>query len=148
MSNLARFNPFRKNTPLEPSLWSERFFDPNYWPLSFIGQSQPGTINVDVEDKGNSYLVEAEIPGVKKEDISVAIDGKQISITAEIKRESEKKEAGSYLCNERYYGRSSRSFSLEHAVDENRSKAQYVDGILKIELPKKEDSTLRKITIN
>jgi HSP20 family protein len=148
MSNLARFNPFRRTMQVEPSLWADRFFDQHSWPFSLAGQDQPRMINVDIADKGNNYLVEAEIPGVKKEDISISIDGNQVSITAEIKRESEKKEEGSYLCNERYYGRSSRSFLLDHAVDENHVKAQYADGILKIELPKKENSASKKITIS
>lgn len=86
-------------------------------PVRFEGQ-QEVQIKVDVSEDDKAYTVHAEIPGVKKEDIHVTIDGNQVFISAEVKNEKETKEGEKVLRSERYYGKVSRAFTLAQDVDE------------------------------
>ena len=108
----------------------------------------PVSIKVDVTESDKGYVVHAEIPGVRKEDIHVTIEGNQISIAAEVKRESEKKEGERVLRSERYYGSSYRSFVLPTEIDENTSEAKYDNGVLELKLAKKAAVTGRKLAIS
>lgn len=95
-------------------------------------------VRVDVVEKGNAYKVRADLPGVKKEDINVRIDGNIVHIDAQTQDAKEfKEEGGKIVRSERYYGSISRSFSLAEDVDESKATAKYVDGVLNLELPKK-----------
>ncbi|CAG0124914.1 partial 18 kDa heat shock protein, partial [Rhodocyclaceae bacterium] len=94
-------------------------------------------IKMDVKEDDKAYTVHAEIPGVTKDNIHVAIDKNRISIGAEIKKESEEKRGETVLRSERYFGSASRSFTLENEIDETTAKAKYVDGVLELTLPKK-----------
>lgn len=105
------------------------------------------SIKVDVSEDSNAYRVSALIPGVKKEDIHVSVEGNAVSITAEVKRESEVKEGERVLHSERVYGSASRSFSLPQEIDETQVDAKYVDGVLNLVLPKKTQSSAKRITI-
>ncbi len=105
-------------------------------------------MRVDVTEKDGGYEVKADIPGVKKEDINVRIDGNVVQIDAEVKRESQTKDNGDkVLRSERYYGTISRSFSLADDVDEGKAQAKYVDGVLTLDLPRKTTSAARKVTV-
>lgn len=104
-------------------------------------------LRVEVKEDDKAYTVHAEIPGVKKEDISVDVDGSQLSIRAEVKREDEKKDGGKVLHSERYYGMVSRSMSLPTEVDAQGAKAEYRDGVLDLTLPKKAAKSARRLTI-
>lgn len=95
-------------------------------------------IHVDVAEKNGAYQVQADLPGVKKEDINVSVDGKVVTIKAHTQTASEKKN-GKMLFNERHYGEISRSFTLDQEVDESKAKGKYADGVLTLELPKKAD---------
>ena len=90
----------------------------------------------------------AEIPGVKKDDIKVAVDGNQVSISAEVKKEKEEKEGKKVIRSERYYGKVYRSFSLAQDVDQNATKAKYSDGVLELTLPKKPGTAGKEITVS
>ena len=94
-------------------------------------------IKLDVKENEKAYTVHAEIPGVKKDDIHITIDGNQIAISAEVKNEKEVKEAEKLLRSERYYGKVSRAFTVAQDVDEETSQAKYSDGILELTLQKK-----------
>jgi HSP20 family protein len=87
------------------------------------------------------------MPGVKKEDIHVTIDGNTVSISAEVKKDSEEKEGEKVLRSERYYGKVYRSFGLDREVDEANASATFKDGVLELVLPKKATTTARKLTI-
>lgn len=104
-------------------------------------------IKMDVKENDQGYTVHAEIPGVKKEDIHVTIDGNQVSISAEIKQEKEIKDGEKVLRSERYFGKTARSFSLGSEIDESTSHAKYSDGVLELTLPKKAVSSAKKLTI-
>jgi HSP20 family protein len=104
-------------------------------------------IKVDVGEKGDAYVVQAEVPGVKKEDIQVTIEGNQVTISAEVKRETEQKEGERVLRSERYYGAVYRSFVLPVELDEAASEAKYEGGVLELTLRKKPQIAGRKLTI-
>lgn len=105
-------------------------------------------MRIDVTETPQAYEVEADLPGVKKDDIDVRVHGNVVQIDAEIKRESRKTGNGDRLLrSERYQGSISRSFSLAQDVDETKVKAQYDNGVLSLELPKKTQEAYRKVAI-
>lgn len=104
-------------------------------------------IKLDVKEDDKNYTVHAEIPGVKKEDIHVSIDGNQVAISAEVKNEKEVKEGEKVLRSERYYGKVSRAFTLSQELDETQSQAKYNDGILELTLVKKAAAKSKRLEI-
>jgi len=104
-------------------------------------------IKLDLSESEASYVVKADIPGVKKEDIDVRIEGNLVTIGAELKKESEEKKDGRVLRSERQYGYASRSFTLASAVDEGKAIAKYQDGVLELTLPKTTTSSSRRLPI-
>lgn len=105
-------------------------------------------MRIDVSEKDNAYQVKADIPGVKKEDINVRIDGNVVQIDAEINREKETKGNGDkILRSERHWGSISRTFSLAQDVDDTKVVAKYLDGVLTLELPKKASMASKKIAV-
>lgn len=143
MANLTRFDPFGVSA-VDPF---EDVFRGFFRPVSLRENNQP-QIKMDVRENENSYIVHAEIPGVNKEDIHVTIDGSQVSLTAETRRENEIKDGERALRSERYYGKVSRTFVLESEIDEAQSEAHYKDGVLELVLPKKAQASAKKLTIN
>jgi HSP20 family protein len=115
-------------------------------PVRFNGQ-QEIQIKIDVSEDNKAYTVRADIPGVKKEDINVNIDGNQVAISAEVKNEKEVKEGEKVLRNERYYGRVSRVFSLADDVDDAAAQAKYNNGVLELWLPKRAAAKSKSLTI-
>lgn len=115
------------------------------WRLESV-ESAP-QIKIDLSEQDDAYVVKAEIPGVRKEDIDVRVDGHQVTISAEVKKEAEEKKQGRLLRSERRYGFASRSFSLASAVDESRAEAHYQDGVLELRLPKKAGGTSKRLAI-
>jgi HSP20 family protein len=107
---------------------------PVHWPKDM---PEMQSICMDMKEDEKAYTVHAEMPGVQKEDIQITIDGNTVSISAEVKKTSEEKEGEKLLRSERYYGQVSRSFSLEHEVDETGASATFKDGVLEMTLPKK-----------
>jgi HSP20 family protein len=110
-------------------------------------EKSPATIKMDVTEQDNAYLVKAEIPGVGKEDIQVAIEGNQVTIGAEVKREKDVKDGERVLRSERYYGSVYRGFTLPVEVDEAASNAKYENGVLELKLAKKAPQAGRKLTV-
>jgi len=104
-------------------------------------------IKMDVKEDDKGYTVHAEIPGVKKDDIHVTIDGNQVAVSAEIKNEKEVKEGEKVLRSERYYGKVSRAFTLGQDVDEGAAQAKYSDGVLELMLPKKAVTKAKRLSV-
>lgn len=104
-------------------------------------------IKIDVTEKNGEYKVLAEIPGVKKEDIQVDIDGDVVSLSAETRGEKDLREGERVIHSERYFGKVSRSFRLGQEVDETKASAKYTDGVLELVLPKKAAAASRRLTI-
>ena len=140
MANIARFNTL--DTALDELM--RGFF---VRPMNYEPQNQQPQLKVDVTENDNAYVVRAEIPGVKKEDINVAIDGNQVEISAEVKNEKEVEEGDKVLRSERYYGKVYRAFALGHEVDESATQAKYADGILELTLAQKPTAQAKRISI-
>jgi HSP20 family protein len=148
MANIQqRFDPFRALTRFDPFREMEDFFREGRWSPAMSRFGGESGIRMDVTENDQSYIVKAEVPGVTKEDIKVAIDGNQVSITAEIKQEQEKKEGENLLYNERYYGQMARNFALPQDVDETKAEAHYQNGVLELTLPKKAGGGRKQIAI-
>jgi len=146
MANIARYDPFRL-ARTDPFADIEDMFKGFFVrPVLFEGQPQM-EIKMDLKEDDKAYTVQAEIPGVKKEDIQVSIDGNRVSISAETKMEKEEKEGEKVLRSERYSGKVARSFTLANEVDEAQAQARYSDGVLELTLPKKPGATARKLAI-
>jgi HSP20 family protein len=141
MSNLRLLDPtFGDN--FENAM--RRFFSP----AVFEGEAPQLKMRIDVTENDQGYTVKADIPGVKKEDINVRIDGNVVQIDAEVKGEKETKGNGDkVLRSERYYGTISRTFSLAQDIDDGKVQAKYADGVLNLELPKKAPADARRIAI-
>jgi HSP20 family protein len=142
MVNIARFDPFN-------SIVDDLFKGFFVRPVAYDGRSayDAPRLTVDVTEKNGAYLVSAELPGVKKEDIQVAIDGAQVTLSAEVKREKETTEGEHVLHTERSYGKVTRSFTLPQELDEAKAEAKFRDGILELTLPKKAAAARKAITI-
>jgi len=143
MANITRFNVNALDSVFDDLM--RGFF---VRPVRFDNEtSVPAQIRVDVSENDGGYVVRAEIPGVKKEDINVSIDGNQVEIGAEVKNEKEVKEGEKVLRSERYYGKVYRGFTLSHEVDQNATQAKYADGILELTLPKKQSAASKRVAI-
>ena len=104
---------------------------------AFFGSQQPSVLSfrTDVTDTGESYKLEAELPGFKKEDIKIDIENDCLTISAERREEKDEKRPN-FVKRERLYGSYSRSFDVS-GIDVDKISAAYTDGILTLELPKK-----------
>jgi HSP20 family protein len=149
MVNITRFDPLSDLVSFVPFGNFEDFFRvPRMRSLVRDLPAEP-EIKMDVAEDDKAYHVKAEVPGVKKEDIHVSIEGNQVSITAEVKKEKEEKKGETVLRSERYYGMQSRSFTLMHDVDQGNAEAKYQDGVLDLTLPKKSNGgAVKQLTVN
>lgn len=114
------------------------FRDLEEFERSFFSNSSLTAFRTDIRDIGDAYLLEADLPGMKKEDIHIDIDGDRLSISAERNAVKEEKDEGYIRC-ERSYGSLSRSFDISGIRAEDISAA-YEDGVLKLTLPKQAKS--------
>ena len=140
MQNLISYDP-RTETDLD------ELFRGFFQPVRFEGAPTPVAIRMDVTETENGYMVHSEMPGVKKEYIDVAIGGNVVTITAEVKREWEKKEGDRLLRSERYFGNIYRSFTLPAELDESACEAKYDNGVLELKLIKKAAAPGKKLAI-
>jgi HSP20 family protein len=146
MANIARFDPrIDPFGSIVDDLFKGFFVRPVRYDAP-AGYDLP-RVTVDVTEKNGAYVVTAELPGVKKEDIQVTIDGAQVTLQAEVKRELETAEGERVLHAERVYGKVARSFTLPQELDEAKAEAKFRDGILELTLPKKAAAARRAITI-
>jgi HSP20 family protein len=140
MANIARFSPIE-------DAFDELFRGFFVRPVGFEGSGTPAQFRVDVAENDSAYKVHAEIPGVRKEDINIMIDGEHVAISAEVKKEKDVKNGERALRTERYYGRVYRAFTLEQPVDEATAQAKYENGVLEVTLPKKAVVAAKRITV-
>lgn len=141
MSNITRFDPFNE-------LVDDLFKGFLVRPLAYEGREAVAPrMKVDVAEKNGAYLVTAEVPGVRKEDIHVSVDGAQVTLEAEVKQEREAGKDERALHVERVYGKATRSFTLPQELDEAKVEAKYRDGVLELTLPKKAAAARKQITI-
>jgi HSP20 family protein len=149
MANIARYDPFDllegvMKSVLRPGYEAAVARQRNGW-------NGVGAIPIDVMENDTSYVVWAELPGVKKEDVNVTILGSQLSLTAEFKRENAVDQGqgkDTFLCNERVTGTVTRQLQFGAEIDEAKADAQYRDGVLQLTLPKKESAQVKRISIH
>ena len=137
MANLTRYDPFGDLDDMFKGFMLR--------PVQI--EQQVPQIRMDVKENDGAYMIRADIPGVKKDDIKVSVDGNVVSISAEVKQEKEEKQGERVIRSERYRGAVSRSFSLGQDVDESAAQAKYADGVLELTLPKKTGARQSKIVV-
>ena len=140
MANVTRFRPIE-------DAFDELFRGFFVRPVSFEGPATAAQFRVDVTENDKAYTVHAELPGVNKEDISITIDGENVAISAEVRKEKEAKNGERVLRTERYHGKVYRAFTLEQPVDEASAQAKYENGVLEVALPKKAAAAVKRITV-
>ena len=140
MANLTRLDPLNE-------LFDDLFKGFFVRPVSFEGRGEAPRMKVDVAEKNGAYAITAELPGVKKEDIQVTIDGTQVTLSAEVKREREVQQDERILHTERSFGKVTRSFSLPQELDEGKAEAKFRDGVLELVVPKKAAAARKQISI-
>lgn len=137
MGQLSRYDPF------------DDFFRGFFVrPIEMGKGMEAPDIKVDIKEQDKAYVIHAEMPGIKKEDIHVTIDGPVVSISAERKEEKEVKEGERVLRAERYFGKVSRSFNLGQDIDDAAATAKFTDGVLELNLPKKASPQSKRLTIS
>ncbi|WOP16656.1 Hsp20/alpha crystallin family protein [Ottowia sp. SB7-C50] len=139
------------NPSTRSNLFDDLFkeFAPGFFIKPLQADATPTTaqIRIDVRESDSAYTVLAEVPGVPKEDIHVAIDGSVVTLRAEIKPQDHAADGSKLLRSERYYGAVSRSFQLPQDIDQATAKARYENGVLQLTLPKKTANGAQKLTI-
>ena len=138
------FTPFNDFRTIQ-----SRFFEPFFGRFNFLEDELPsGTWApaVDVAEEGDKILVKVEVPGVDEKDLKINFEDGVLTVTGE--RQFERKDERNYHRIERAYGTFTRTFSLPRTVEANAITANYRNGILEIEIPKKEESKPRQIAIN
>ena len=147
--NLSRFNPFsdithidvQQNSRAAPTeIKSGQREQPEF--------SAAPRIKMDVTETEKAYTVKAEIPGARKENIKISINGNQVSISAETRNDIQEKRGESLVRGERYYGHQYRCFALASAVDDTKADARYQNGVLELILPKKTAATSKNLVIH
>jgi HSP20 family protein len=138
LGDIARFDPFYNMDD-----WFKGF---GMRPFS-MDMETPPQIKIDVTENDAAYTVRAEIPGVKKEDVKVQVEGNRVSISCETKQEKEEKEGERVIYRECNQGSSYRTFTLGSEVDDTKAEAKYENGTLELTLPKKEGKTAKRIEV-
>lgn len=149
MNNLTRYEPFSDLARLDP-LWDVEDVLNRFMIRPFIRGSMEmePQIKMDVKEMDGKYLITAEVPGVKKDDIHVTVDGNRVSISAEFKQETETREGERLVRCERSHGTALRSFTLAGDIEQNKVIAKYSNGVLELALPKKVGAEHKEIAIS
>ena len=156
MSSIRLFDP----RIFEPSVLEPRLFDTSLSdtfesmvrrfmvPMRIDFDNSLRDMRLDVTEVDGLYKVRADLPGIKKEDISVRIEGHTVQIDAEAKQEKEAKDnGGKVLRSERWQGAVSRSLTLAQELDDTKATAKFEDGVLILELPKKTTTSVKRLAI-
>jgi len=141
MVNITRFNPFE-------DAFENLFRGVPVWlPNPETRAPAPTQFRMDVTENDKEYQVLAELPGLKKEEISITISGNEVAISAEVKHEKDVN-GETVLRAERYYGKIQRAFTLGHEVDEATAQAKYSEGVLELTLPKKTVAAAKRLAVH
>jgi HSP20 family protein len=145
---LVKLNPVRDMFSLRNRM--NHIFDDLFYPINRDeGELSMGRWNpvVDVYDNDDSVVIKAELPGIEKEDIEIDVKDRVLTLKGERSSENEVKD-DNYYRRERCFGKFERAFTLPADVDPDKIKADYKDGVLKIDIPKPEEKKPRQITIH
>ncbi|HPF53612.1 MAG TPA: Hsp20/alpha crystallin family protein [Eubacteriales bacterium] len=137
---MIRLIPYDNKSHNNDSVYNP-FHEMDAFERAMFGGSSLAEFRTDIRDNGDSYTIEADLPGFKKEDIHIDVEGDYMTVTAERHSEFEQKEKkNGYLRCERSYGSFVRSFNISE-IDAEAIEASYTDGVLKLTLPKKKELT-------
>ena len=140
MSTLIPYTFSRNNLSSNHSLFDDDFFGP-----FFMGRDFQNNFRVSVKDAGDHYELDAELPGVQRDQLGIDVNDGVLTISAEWNQSDDSKDG--YVMNERRYGKMQRSFNID-GVDESAITASYTDGVLRLNLPKRtEQVSGRRIEI-
>jgi HSP20 family protein len=144
-NNLTRFDPGAPLSRMDPFRNFDSLFNAFdlMRPLRALDNER---IRMDVSETDQAFVVRADMPGVKKEDVKVSIDGNEVTISADVSQEQERKE-GSSMWRERFHGQQYRRFTLPQSVDEDNATATCRDGVLELTLPKKPGGGAKRLTV-
>lgn len=137
MTNVTRYDPF-------DDLFRGFFVRP----VEFGTPMEAPTIKIDVKEDEKAFVVHAEMPGIRKEDIHITIEGPAVTISAERKQEKEAKSGERVLRSERYFGKVTRSLQLGQDIDDTKAAAKFSDGVLELALPKKVAAQTKRLVID
>lgn len=121
--------PRRHNFDLFEDMFRDPFFD----------ERESRIMRTDIKEKGDKYIIDIDLPGYEKENIKIDVEDGYLTVHATIDSNKEEKEEGKFVRKERYVGSCSRSFYVGEDVKEDDIKATFRNGILKLEIPKKEE---------
>jgi HSP20 family protein len=141
---VSNWTPFNRLATIRDEF--DRLFD-FAWPSRDTGLLGGWSPALDVYDDKNNLVVTLEVPGMKKEEIDISLRDGMLTVSGERKDEREQTE-GQAFRSERYFGKFQRSLSLPTAVEANKVKASYKDGILTITLPKAEEAKPKQISVS
>lgn len=147
MAMPTRWNPVRQLSRLDPFTDIEDMFRNFVSPTLTRTQERALDMRLDVNEDDKNYFVHVDMPGLKKSDIDVAVEGNQVTISAEVNREKSQ-EKGKELYSERYSGQAYRAFTLPSEVDSTKAQANYDGGVLMLTLPKKAGDVSRHLTVS
>ncbi|MCW5654009.1 Hsp20/alpha crystallin family protein [Hydrogenophaga sp.] len=120
---------------------------PGFYVKPLHGDALPQQIRIDVKETPEAYAVDAEVPGVSRDDIHVTIDGDVVTLRAEVRQQDRQTEGEKVLRSERFYGAVTRSFQLPQDIDNSAARARYENGVLHLTLPKKAVSAGQRLVI-
>lgn len=143
MTKITRSDPFYDIVSARDTM--DRMLD-NYFGRSALSFEGYGVIDLDMYQTDDEIVVEASIPGIKPEDISISVAGEVLTIKGEVQQEQETKDAD-YHIKERRFGSFSRSITLPTLVIADKAVADFKNGILKLKLPKAEEVKPKTITV-
>ncbi|MEK7206957.1 MAG: Hsp20/alpha crystallin family protein [Pseudomonadota bacterium] len=141
-----------RTPPARFGLWDsdfDRMFEGFLRPIRVVEEAAGESLvpAMDVKERDGEYVIKTELPGVKKEDVSITLENGVLTISGETRSETEEKEGERLLRQERRYGKYTRSLRLGTQIDEKSVKANYKDGVLELILPKAEEVKPKKITV-
>jgi len=143
MTRIARFSPLSDLRRLDASFF-EPFFRFPY--MQEEARSSAWNPPVDVLEENEKIVVKVEVPGIDEKDLKVTFEDGLLTVSGE--RQFERKDDRNYHRIERTYGTFTRTFTLPRSIDAGQIKADYRNGVLEIEIPKKEESRPKEIAIN
>lgn len=111
----------------------------------FFSKNESKVMKTDIKEKDDKYLIYVDLPGYEKENIKIDIDDGYLTVTGEVNNTKEnKQEDGSFVRKERYIGTCTRSFYIGEDITEDEVKASFKNGVLNIEIPKKEEKKIQE----
>ncbi len=147
--NIVSRYPVRNPARSRPSFFNDDIFSNLFRPSQLIEEAQSTDLTppIDIREREHDYLVSADMPGVKKDNVDVQIENGVLTVTGEIERNSEEKEGERLLRQERYYGKYVRSLRLGKQINSDKIEASLKDGVLELTLPKAEEVKPKKVAI-